>query len=164
MPLRSAVVYGGVPIDPQIKELRGGIEILVATPGRLMDHMGQRTVEPRQVEILVLDEGDRMLDMGFIPRHPPHRGPAAEAAARRCSSRRPSRTRSGALGSEFLTIPRSSKWPAATPPPRSVEQVLYPVDRDRKDELLLAPDHRRDHWQQVLVFTRTKLGANRLAS
>ena len=67
VPLRSAVVYGGVPIDPQIKELRGGIEILVATPGRLMDHMGQRTVNLSQVEVLVLDEGDRMLDMGFIP-------------------------------------------------------------------------------------------------
>ena len=67
VPLRSAVVYGGVPIEPQIKELRSGVEILVATPGRLMDHVGQRTVNLSQVEILVLDEGDRMLDMGFIP-------------------------------------------------------------------------------------------------
>ena len=67
VPLRSAVVYGGVPIEPQIKELRAGVEILVATPGRLMDHVGQRTVNLSQVEILVLDEADRMLDMGFIP-------------------------------------------------------------------------------------------------
>ena len=67
MPLRTAVVYGGVPIEPQIKELRAGVEILVATPGRLIDHVGQRTVNLGQVEILVLDEADRMLDMGFIP-------------------------------------------------------------------------------------------------
>ena len=67
VPLRSAVVYGGVPIEPQIRELRAGVEILVATPGRLMDHVGQRTVNLSQVEILVLDEADRMLDMGFIP-------------------------------------------------------------------------------------------------
>ena len=65
--LRSAVVFGGVPLDPQIKELRRGVELLVATPGRLLDLVGQRAANLGQVEILVLDEGDRMLDMGFIP-------------------------------------------------------------------------------------------------
>ncbi len=67
MPLRSAVVYGGVPLDPQIKELRAGIEILVAAPGRLLPLVGQRAGNLGQVEILVLDEADRMLDMGFMP-------------------------------------------------------------------------------------------------
>ncbi len=67
VPLRSTVVYGGIPIEPQIKALRAGVEILVATPGRLLDHVGQRTVNLGQVEILVLDEADRMLDMGFLP-------------------------------------------------------------------------------------------------
>ena len=67
VPLRSAVVYGGTRIDPEIKLLWKGVEILVATPGRLLDHIGQRTVNLSQVEILVLDEADRMLDMGFVP-------------------------------------------------------------------------------------------------
>src|SRR4029079_12272625 len=67
VPLRPAVVYGGVPLDPQIQLLRSGVEILVATPGRLLDHVGQKTVNLSQVEILVLDEADRMLDMGFLP-------------------------------------------------------------------------------------------------
>ena len=78
VPLRSTVVYGGIPIEPQIKALRAGIEILVATPGRLLDHVGQRTVNLGLVEILVLDEADRMLDMGFLPGHPadPRAAPA----------------------------------------------------------------------------------------
>ena len=67
LPLKSAVVFGGVKINPQIDKLRRGVDILVATPGRLLDHAGQRTVDLSQVEILVLDEADRMLDMGFIP-------------------------------------------------------------------------------------------------
>ena len=67
VPLRYAVVYGGVPIEPQTKEILAGVEVLVATPGRLLDHVGQRTVNLSQVEILVLDEADRMLDMGFLP-------------------------------------------------------------------------------------------------
>lgn len=65
LPLRSAVVYGGVNIDPQIKEIRSGVEILVATPGRLLDHIQQKTLSLSKVEILILDEADRMLDMGF---------------------------------------------------------------------------------------------------
>ncbi|HKB27831.1 MAG TPA: DEAD/DEAH box helicase, partial [Candidatus Limnocylindrales bacterium] len=67
VPLRAAVVYGGVPLDPQTKQLRAGVEILAATPGRLLDHIGQKAVNLSQVEVLVLDEADRMLDMGFLP-------------------------------------------------------------------------------------------------
>src|SRR5215468_4330334 len=67
VPLRAAVVFGGVPIEPQTKQLLAGVEILAATPGRLLDHVGQRTVNLSQVEVLVLDEADRMLDMGFLP-------------------------------------------------------------------------------------------------
>jgi len=162
VPLRSAVVYGGVPIDPQIKELRGGIEILVATPGRLMDHMGQRTVNLSQVEVLVLDEGDRMLDMGFIP------------DIRKIVAVLPSRSQTmlfsatfsdeiRRLASEFLTNPAIVEVARRNTAAETVEQVLYPVDRERKEDLLLYLI-RRDHMEQVLIFTRTKLAASRLAS
>jgi superfamily II DNA/RNA helicase len=92
VPLRSAVVFGGVPLDPQIKELRAGVELLVATPGRLLDLVGQRAANLGQVEILVLDEGDRMLDMGFIP----DIRRILELIPNRSCSRPRSRTRSGA--------------------------------------------------------------------
>ncbi len=162
VPLRSAVVYGGVPIEPQIKELRSGIEILVATPGRLMDHVGQRTVNLSQVEILVLDEADRMLDMGFIPDIrkivallPDRRQNLLFSATFSDEIRR--------LSQEFLHDPETVEVAARNTAAEGVEQVLYPVDRDRKEDLLIHLI-RRDHMEQVLVFTRTKLAASRLAS
>ncbi len=163
VPLRSTVVYGGIPMDPQIKALRGGVEILVATPGRLLDLVGQQVANLGQVEILVLDEADRMLDMGFLPdiqkiiallppqapepdvlgdllgRHP------APVGRRSCATRRRSRSRRG------------------TRPLEAIHQLVYPVDRDRK-EALLAHLIRKDDLRQVLVFTRTKLAASRLAN
>jgi ATP-dependent RNA helicase RhlE len=162
VPLRSAVVYGGVPIEPQIRELRSGVEILVATPGRLMDHVGQRTVNLSQVEILVLDEADRMLDMGFIPDIrkivallPARRQNLLFSATFSDEIRR--------LSKEFLRDPETVEVSARFSAAEGVEQVLYPVDRDRKEDLLI---HllRRDKMKQVLVFTRTKLAASRLAS
>ncbi len=162
VPLRSAVVYGGIPIDPQIKELRSGIEILVATPGRLMDHVGQRTVNLTQVEILVLDEADRMLDMGFIPDIrkivallPAKRQNLLFSATFSEEIRR--------LAQEFLNDPATVEVAARNTAAEGVEQVLYPVDRDRKEDLLIHLI-RRDKMEQVLVFTRTKLAASRLAS
>lgn len=160
-PLRSAVVYGGVPIEPQIKALRAGVEILVATPGRLLDHVGQNTVNLRQVEVLVLDEGDRMLDMGFLP------------DIRRIIDLLPARRQNllfsatfapeiRDLASSFMREPATIDVAPPNTAAEAVEQLLYPVDRDRKAELL-AHLIRRDEMDQVLVFTRTKLAASRLA-
>jgi ATP-dependent RNA helicase RhlE len=162
VPLRSAVVYGGIPIDPQIKELRAGVEILVATPGRLMDHVGQRTVNLSQVEILVLDEADRMLDMGFIPDIrkivallPSQRQNLLFSATFSDEIRR--------LSQEFLHDPETVEVAARNIAAEGVSQIVYPVDRDRKEDLLIHLV-RRDKMEQVLVFTRTKLAASRLAS
>jgi ATP-dependent RNA helicase RhlE len=161
-PLRSAVVYGGVPLDPQIKQLLAGVEILVATPGRLLDLVGQRATNLAQVEILVLDEADRMLDMGFMP------------DIRRILDLLPNRQQTllfsatfseeikrlaGSILKDPVTIEVSRHGTAA----EAVRQLVYPVDRERKEELL-AHLVREGDWQQVLVFTRTKLAASRLAS
>ena len=162
VPLRSTVVYGGIPIDPQIKALRAGVEILVATPGRLLDHVGQRTVNLGQVEILVLDEADRMLDMGFLP------------DIRRILELLPARRQSLLFSATFsqdirdlsgslLRDPATVEVAARNRPVEAVHQLVYPVDRDRK-EALLAHLIRKDDLRQVLVFTRTKLAASRLAA
>jgi ATP-dependent RNA helicase RhlE len=161
-PLRTTVVYGGVPIDPQAKTLLAGVEILVATPGRLLDHMGSRTVNLGQVEILVLDEADRMLDMGFLP------------DLRRILDALPSQrqnllfsaTFSGdvrSLADQILDAPVRIAVAPANATADNVRQIVYPVDRDRKEELL-AHLIRRYDLRQVLVFTRTKLAAARLAT
>jgi ATP-dependent RNA helicase RhlE len=161
-PLRTAVVYGGVPIDPQAKQLLAGVEILVATPGRLLDHMGSRTTNLGQVEILVLDEADRMLDMGFLP------------DIRRILDALPSQRQNLLFSATFGDDVRSladrlldAPVRIAVAPPNAtadrVHQLVYPVDRDRKEELLAHLIRTRD-LRQVLVFTRTKLAAARLAS
>jgi ATP-dependent RNA helicase RhlE len=162
VPLRPAVVYGGIPIEPQIKVLRGGVEILVATPGRLLDHVGQRTVNLGQVEILVLDEADRMLDMGFLPDIrriiellPPKRQNLMFSATFSEDIRR--------LSSTILNNPATVEVAARNTAAEGVRQLVYPVDRDRK-ERLLAHLIRKEDLRQVLVFTRTKLAASRLAS
>ncbi len=162
VPLRSGVVYGGVPIDPQIKQLRGGIEILVATPGRLLDHVGSNTVDLKQVEVLVLDEADRMLDMGFLP---DVRKIVALLPARRqnllFSATFPDEVRK--LSATLLTDPATVEIAARNAPIELVSQLVYPVDRDRKRQLLVHL-MRKNNWPQLLVFTRTKIAASRLAS
>ncbi|MGZ6340428.1 MAG: DEAD/DEAH box helicase, partial [Candidatus Limnocylindrales bacterium] len=162
VPLRSTVVYGGVPIEPQLKALRAGVEILVATPGRLLDHVGQRTVNLGQVEILVLDEADRMLDMGFIPDIrrivallPADRQNLLFSATFSDEIRR--------LAAEFLRLPATVQATPRNTAAENVEQLLYPVDRDRKEDLFLHLIQ-RDRMEQILVFTRTKLAASRLAA
>ncbi|MFL5777808.1 MAG: DEAD/DEAH box helicase [Chloroflexota bacterium] len=162
VPLRSTVVYGGVPIEPQTKALRAGVEILVATPGRLLDHVGQRGVNLGQVEILVLDEADRMLDMGFLP---DIRRILAVLPARR-QNLLFSATFAGEvreLGGTILRDPATVDIARRDTAAEGVRQLVYPVDRDRK-EALLAHLIRRHDLHQVLVFTRTKLAASRLAS
>jgi ATP-dependent RNA helicase RhlE len=161
VPLRSGVVYGGVPVDPQAKELLRGLEILVATPGRLLDHVGQRSVNLSQVEVLVLDEADRMLDMGFLP------------DIRRIVDLLPKRRQNllfsatfpeeiRKLASSLLADPATVEVAPRNTPIELVRQLIYPVDRDRK-RALLSHLIRRGDWNQVLVFTRTKIAASRLA-
>jgi ATP-dependent RNA helicase RhlE len=162
VPLRSTVVYGGIPMDPQIKALRAGVEILVATPGRLLDLVGQRVANLGQVEILVLDEADRMLDMGFLPDIqkiiallPPRRQNLMFSATFSEDIRR--------LSGTILRDPEVVEVAARNATIDTIRQLVYPVDRDRK-EALLAHIIRKEDLRQVLVFTRTKLAATRLAS
>ena len=162
VPLRYLVVYGGVPIEPQSKQLLAGVEILVATPGRLLDHVGQRTVNLTQVDILVLDEADRMLDMGFLP----DIRRIVDMVVNRKQTLLFSATFSAEirkLAATLLKDPVSVDIEPQTTSAESVEQVVYLVDSDRKRELL-AELVRRRNLTQVLVFTRTKLMAGRLAS
>ncbi len=142
VPLRSLVVYGGVPLPPQTKALREGVEILVATPGRLLDHIGQKAVSLAQVEVLVLDEADRMLDMGFLP------------DIRKIIELVPTKRQT-----LLVSVEIAHKGTTA----EGVRQLVYPVDRERK-EALLAHLIVKNDWRQVLVFCRTKIGASRLAS
>ena len=161
LPIRSVQIFGGVSIRPQISRLREGVDIVVATPGRLLDHVQQRTIDLSSIEVLVLDEADRMLDMGFI--HDIKRILKLIPAERQnllfsaTFSKEIRKLASGILHSpvEIEVAPRNTTA-------ERVSQVVYPVDKARKRELL---SHRigEENWQQVLVFTRTKHGANRLA-
>ncbi|HSE01623.1 MAG TPA: DEAD/DEAH box helicase [Burkholderiales bacterium] len=159
--VRSTVIFGGVGFNPQAMELRRGVDIVVATPGRLLDHVEQRTIDLRQVEVLVLDEADRMLDMGFIPAI---RRILALLPAKRqnllFSATFPDEIRK--LAGSFMRDPATVEVAPRNRPIELISQVAYPVHRDRKRELL-AHLVKTGDWHQVLVFTRTKHGANRLA-
>ncbi len=159
--LRSAAIYGGVGIGPQVRQLKAGVDIVVATPGRLLDHVTQRSIDLSGIEILVLDEGDRMLDMGFIP------------DIRKILALLPKQRQSllfsatfsdpiRALAAGFLRDPVSVEVARRNAPADAVAQAVYRVDRDKKRDLLihLIAEHR---WHQVLVFTRTKHGADALS-
>jgi len=161
-PIRSTTIYGGVGFDPQVRHLRAGPEIVVATPGRLLDHVSQRTIDLSRVEILVLDEADRMLDMGFI------------RDIRKILALLPSRRQNLLFSATFsdeiqrlagglLDRPASVQVSPRNRETDLVTQVVHPVDRERKRELL---SHliRTGKIDQALVFTRTKHGANRLAT
>lgn len=158
--VKSAVVFGGVKINPQIAFMRGGVDVLVATPGRLLDLYQQGVVKFNELEVLILDEADRMLDMGFI------------RDIKRIMSLLPQNRQtllySATFSGEIRTLaegllkspvqvdvsPRNSTAP-------SVTQWLHPVDKSEKTALLCHLMKKHD-WQQVLVFTRTKHGANKL--
>jgi len=162
LPLRSAVIFGGVKINPQISKLRNGVDILVATPGRLLDHVGQRTVDLSKVEVLVLDEADRMLDMGFINDIKkllalmPKNGTRQNLLFSATFS-----SEIKQLAGQLLSNPEHLEMPRGNTSADRIEQVVYPVDKARKRELL---SHMigQGNWRQVLVFTRTKHLANRL--
>jgi len=158
--LRSQVVFGGVKINPQIAALKRGVDILVATPGRLLDLHGQGVVDFSNLEILVLDEADRMLDMGFI--HDIRR--VIKLLPQQRQTLMFSATFSGdirELARQFMRDPVEVSVTPANSTADTVQQWVYPVDKGRKPELLahLIKDRQ---WHQVLVFTRTKHGANRL--
>lgn len=161
LPLKSAVIFGGVGINPQITMLRNGVDILIATPGRLLDHVGQGTVDLSGVEIFVLDEADRMLDMGFI------------RDIRRIITILPKMRQnllfSATYSDEIKTLANTLlRNPAEVEVARRntsselVKQSVILVDCKRKSSLLgeLIGKHQ---WEQVLVFTRTKHGANKLS-
>ena len=159
--IRSLVVFGGVSINPQMMKLRGGVDVLVATPGRLLDLEHQNAVKLDQVEILVLDEADRMLDMGFIH------------DIRRVLTKLPAKRQNllfsatfsddiKALAEKLLHNPLEIEVARRNTASDQVTQHVHFVDKKRKRELL---SHMigKGNWQQVLVFTRTKHGANHLA-
>ncbi len=159
--LNSMMMFGGVNINPQIQKLRSRVDILVATPGRLLDHAQQKTVDLSKVEILVLDEADRMLDMGFIR--------DIKKIMALIPKQRQTLLFSATFSDEIKTLADSLlNNPAMIEVARRnataelISQKAYAVDRERKRELLthLIKEH---NWFQVLVFTRTKHAANRLA-
>jgi len=161
LPLRAMQIFGGVGMAPQVAQLRRGVDIVVATPGRLLDHAGQGHIDLSAIEFLVLDEADRMLDMGFI--HdirrilkllPPRRQNLLFSAT---YSREIEQLATG-----LLRDPQRIEVARRNTAAETVAQLVHPVAQGRKRELL---SHliRSGDWQQVLVFTRTKHGANRLA-
>ncbi|MFT3955084.1 MAG: DEAD/DEAH box helicase [Piscinibacter sp.] len=158
--LTSMVMFGGVGMQPQIDRLKRGVDILVATPGRLLDHHGQRTLDLSHVEIFVLDEADRMLDMGFI--HDIKKVLAIVPAKKQ--SLLFSATFSDeikALADRLLNKPALIEVARRNQTADTIAQKVHPVGREMKKELLSHLIKSND-WHQVLVFTRMKHGANRL--
>jgi ATP-dependent RNA helicase RhlE len=160
MNIRAAAVFGGVRIEPQIFELQGGLDVLVATPGRLIDLYNRQAFNFDQLEILILDEADRMLDLGFID------------DIRRIQMLLPSKRQTlmfsatfskqiKALAKGMLNNPLLIEVAAANSTVDTVKQLLHPVDKARKSELLIYLI-KKNKWRQVLVFSRTKQGADSL--
>ena len=159
--LKSAIIFGGVNINRQINQLRSGVDIIIATPGRLLDHLSQKTVDLSAVEILVLDEADRMLDMGFIHNIrkiitflPKKRQNLLFSATFSDEIRQ--------LANGLLRSPKRVDVTPAQNPRELISQVMHPVDTKRKRDLL-SHIIASQTMQQVLVFTRTKHGANKLS-
>jgi ATP-dependent RNA helicase RhlE len=162
LPYKSAVIFGGVGIRAQINTLKRGVDIVIATPGRLLDHVQQKTLDLSGIDFLVLDEADRMLDMGFIH--------DIKKILKLLPSQRQNLLFSATfsndikkLADKLLNSPTLIEVARRNTASQSVKQIVHPVDRERKRELLshLISD---GEWRQVLVFTRTKHGANRLTS
>ncbi len=161
LPFKVMQIFGGVSIRPQITKLKQGVDIVVATPGRLLDHVQQGTIDLSTVDFLVLDEADRMLDMGFIR--------DIRRILKVLPARRQNLLFSATFSKEIRTLagtlldnPRVIQVTPENTTVDRVSQVVYPVDKRRKRELLSHQIGKND-WRQVLVFTRTKHGANRLA-
>ncbi|RXJ60481.1 DEAD/DEAH box helicase [Candidatus Marinarcus aquaticus] len=161
LPLKTAVIFGGVGINSQKSLLRKGVDIVIATPGRLLDHVGQKSIDLSRVEFLVLDEADRMLDMGFIhdikkvmAHIPKHRQTLLFSATFSKEIK--------ALSQTLLNEPKLVEVTKSNSSSEQVNQVVHYVLKDKK-RTLLSSLIRTENWNQVLVFTRTKHGANKLS-
>lgn len=161
LPLRHTVIFGGVGMQPQISALRRGVDIVIATPGRLLDHARSHDIDLSRLDILVLDEADRMLDMGFLPDIrrilrllPEKRQNLLFSATFPDAIRK--------LAEDLLDRPKMIQVAERNSAAATVTQTVYRVDRARKTELL-AELVQQENWAQVLVFTRTKHGSDRLA-
>jgi len=161
LPFKASVIFGGVKINPQIVALRKGVDIVVATPGRLLDHIAQKTIDLSGVEYLILDEADRMLDMGFINDIkkvlavvPAQKQTLLFSATYSDDIKK--------LSNKLLKSPTLIEVARANTSSEIVKQAVYHVDKTRKRELLTHLIN-EGKWKQVLVFTRTKHGANRLS-
>ena len=158
---KTSTLYGGVSINTQKDKIKKGVDIVVATPGRLIDHLNQKTLNLSELETFVLDEADRMLDMGFIRdikkilKYLPE-----EKQNLLFSATFPNEIKS--LADTLLNSPKRIQVKSNNSTADKVEQVVYPVDKSRKRELL-AHCIKEENWFQVLVFSRTKHGANKLA-
>jgi len=159
--LKSLAVYGGVKINPQMMKLRGGVDILIATPGRLLDLHEKNAIKFFKLDVLVLDEADRMLDMGFIRDIRkiigllPNKRQNLMFSATFSKSIR-------ALAKTIVTDPVEVQVSPENTTAKKIKQIVHPVDKKKKSALLLELIS-QNKWQQVLVFTKTKHGANRLA-
>jgi ATP-dependent RNA helicase RhlE len=159
--LDSTVIFGGVGMNPQISKVKKGVDILVATPGRLLDLQGQGFLDLSTVEILVLDEADRMLDMGFI--HDVKKVLALVPKDKQSllfSATFSDEIRE--LAGNLLKNPQSIQVTPSNTTVQRITQVIHPVGRSKKKDVLLHIIQKHD-WSQVLVFTRTKFGANNVA-
>jgi ATP-dependent RNA helicase RhlE len=161
LPFKSTVIFGGVKINPQLVALRRGVDIVVATPGRLLDHINQKSIDLSHVDFLILDEADRMLDMGFvndikkvIAVLPKERQTLLFSATYSDEIKK--------LSEKFLRSPVLIEVARRNTSSEIVKQSVYHVDKERKRELLTHLIN-EGAWKQVLVFTRTKHGANRLS-
>ena len=159
--LKTSVIFGGVGINPQKAQLRKGVDIVIATPGRLLDHISQKTIDLSRVEFLVLDEADRMLDMGFIhdikkviANIPKHRQTLLFSATFSPEIKK--------LSQSLLNEPKLIEVARSNTLSEQVSQAVHYVKKDKKKNLLAFLIH-TEEWYQVLVFTRTKHGANRLS-
>lgn len=159
--LKTATIYGGVNMPRQVSTLRNGVDVVVATPGRLLDHLQQRTINLTKVEVLVLDEADRMLDMGFI------------RDIKKIMSYLPAKRQNllfsatysneiKALSAKILHDPVSVEVARRNTAAEKIEQRVHQVEKEQKRHLL-AYLIKQEGWDQVLIFVRTKHGADRLA-
>lgn len=160
--LKTTVVFGGVGYGKQNDELKAGPDIIVATPGRLLDHLEQRTVKMDKVEFLVLDEADRMLDMGFLP--------DVRRILEKCPRQRHSALFSATIPPQIETLiqwamnnPETVEIGARRTPAETVKHVIYPVSDSQKTDLLLEL-LKRVNYDSVIIFCRTKHGADRVAT
>lgn len=158
--IKSTAIFGGVGINPQKTALRKGVDIVIATPGRLLDHISQKTIDLSQVDHLVLDEADRMLDMGFIH--------DIKKIIKMLPAKRQTLLFSATFSKEIKTLSKTFlHHPSVIEVARTneassqVSQLVHTVNKDRKKDLLIHLIN-KESWQQVLVFTKTKHGANKL--